>query len=204
MRRLFLFKAVGISLFMWLFFVAYFHTLRHPAFPVLEMPLTALDRAIPFTPGALLAYVSLWLYVSLPPGLLLTLRELVVFGLWTAAMCGVGLAFFYFLPTAVPPQALQVDLAAHPGFAVLQGVDAAGNACPSLHVATAVFSAFWIDHLLRGMRAPGGLRGLNYAWVLVIVWSTLATKQHVMADAVAGALLGAAFAAASLRWRARG
>jgi hypothetical protein len=204
MRRHFVLKTLGICGFMWIFFIAYFHLLRNPASPVLQMPLTALDRLIPFTPQALAAYVSLWLYVGIPPGLLLSLRELLVFGLWAAALCISGLACFYFWPTAVPPLALDIDLAHHPGFALLQGVDAAGNACPSLHVATAVFSAFWIEQLLRGMHAPTAWRWLNLAWVLLITWSTLATRQHVALDALAGAALGTLFALASLRLRSRG
>jgi hypothetical protein len=203
MKRHFVLKAGGISLFMWVFFIAYFHLLRNPAVPPLQMPLTALDHAIPFNPGALLPYVSLWLYVGVPPGLLLTLRELVVYGLWAAALCLAGLACFYLLPTAVPPMAADIDLSRHVGFALLQGVDASGNACPSLHVASAVFSAIWIDQLLRHLHAPAALRVLNLLWVLLITWSTLATKQHVAIDALAGAALGAAFAAASLRWRPR-
>jgi hypothetical protein len=201
MRRLVLLKTLGICLFMWVFFIAYFHLLRNPAAPVVQMPLTALDRAIAFAPGALAPYVSLWLYVGIPPGLLLSLRELLVFGLWAAALCITGLACFYLWPTAVPPMTVNVDLARHPAFAVLQGVDAAGNACPSLHVATAVFSAFWIERLLRDMRAPTAWRWLNLAWVLLITWSTLATKQHVVLDAVAGAALGSVFAVASMRRR---
>jgi hypothetical protein len=51
-------------------------------------------------------------------------------------------------------------------------------------VATAVFSAFWIDLLLRDMRAPRAWRWVSLVWVLLIVWSTLATKQHVALDAL--------------------
>ena len=39
MRRLLWLKAVGISLFMWVFFTAYFHVLRHPVYPLVQMPL---------------------------------------------------------------------------------------------------------------------------------------------------------------------
>ena len=203
MRRLVVLKTVGICLFMWVFFIAYFHLLRHPASPTVQMPLTALDRAIAFWPGALAPYVSLWLYVGIPPGLLLSLRELLIYGVWAAALCITGLACFYLWPTAVPPMTVDVDLTRHPAFAVLQGVDAAGHACPSLHVATAVFSAFWIERLLRDMRAPTAWRWLSLAWVLLIVWSTLATKQHVVLDALAGGALGTAFAVVSLRRRPR-
>ena len=50
-----------------LFFIPYFQVLRHPAYPLTVMPLTALDRLIPFQPHALFAYVSLWVYVGLDP-----------------------------------------------------------------------------------------------------------------------------------------
>ncbi len=193
-------KTLGISAFMWVFFIGYFHLLRNPTRPVFEMPLTALDLAISHQPSALAAYVSLWLYVGIAPGLMLRLRDLIVFGLWAAALCATGLLVFFIAPTAVPPPAITADLSQHAGFALLQGVDAAGNACPSLHVATALFSAVWITRLLRHMGAPVGLMVVNWVWLLAIVYSTLAIKQHVVLDAVAGAALGGVFAWASLRW----
>jgi membrane-associated phospholipid phosphatase len=190
-------KVLGISAFMWVFFIAYFHTLRHPAFPVFQMPITPLDRLIPFQPQALVPYFSLWVYVGIAPGMLLTLREELVYALWVAALCVAGLACFYFWPTAVPPSG--IDISGHAGFNVLRGVDAAGNACPSLHVAAATFSAIWIDRLLHHIRTPAPLRVFNALWFAAIVYSTLAIKQHVALDALAGALLGMAFAALSLR-----
>lgn len=189
-------KFFGISAFMWVFFLGYFHTLRNPVYPVFLMPQTALDHLIPFQPQAMLAYVSLWVYVGTAPGLLLTLKELIVYGLWAAALSVTGLLIFYFWPTAVPPHGLAVSHL--PGFGLLQGVDAAGNACPSLHVATAVFTAIWVERLLRLIGVPALLRVLNLAWVLAIAWSTVAIRQHVVLDAVAGAALGALFAAAAI------
>jgi membrane-associated phospholipid phosphatase len=191
-------KALGISAFMWVFFIGYFHLLRNPAHPVAIMPLTVLDRWIPFQPQALPAYVSLWLYIGVAPGLLLTLRELVAYTLWIATLCLAGLACFYFWPSAVP--ALATDVSSYPGFSLLQGVDSSGNACPSLHVATAMFTAIWVDYLLRHLRMPVVLRLLNGAWFAAITYSTLATKQHVVLDALAGTLLGIAVAWPSLRW----
>jgi hypothetical protein len=159
-------KVVGISGFMWVFFIGYFHMLRHPVHPVTVMPLTALDRLLPFQPEWLAVYLSLWFYIGIAPGLMLTLRELIVYGLWAAALCLAGLVCFYFWPSAVP--ALTVDVSGYAGFAALQGVDAAGNACPSLHVATAVYSAIWIDRLLRIARTPALMRWINIAWVVGI------------------------------------
>lgn len=198
MRTHFALKLIGVTGFIWLFFIAYFYLLRHPARPVTEMALTALDDAISFQPLALGAYVSLWLYVGIAPGLMRELRELVVYGLWAAALCGVGLGAFYLWPTAVPKHALDgaIDL--------LQGIDAAGNACPSLHVATAVFSMAWIERTLRVVRAPLPMRLLNALWFVAIAYSTLAIKQHVVLDVMAGLVLGLAFAFVSLRWQRRG
>lgn len=201
-RLHFVLKTVGITAFVWIFFIGYFWVLRHPAQPPMLMPLTALDRLIPFQPAALWPYLTLWLYVGLAPGLAQSFKHLVVHGLWASALCVSGLVIFYLWPTAVPPappEALQ-----HPGFALLQGVDAPGNACPSLHVAVAVFSALCLERMLRGIGAPWVLRLLNVAWCLAIAYSTLATKQHVALDALAGAWLGCTFALFSLRWRPGG
>lgn len=192
-------KTLGICAFIWVFFILYFHVLRHPVHPVTIMPLTALDRMIPFQPQALVPYLSLWFYLGIAPGLLLTYRDLIAYGLWAAALCLAGLACFYTWPTAVPP--LGFDVSGHAGFAMLQGVDATGNACPSLHVATAMFTAIWVEHLLRRLQMPWGLRLANAALFAAIAYSTLATKQHVLLDALAGAALGTIFALAALRWR---
>lgn len=195
--RLLALKTVGISAFMWLFFIGYFELLRNPAYPVTQMPLTPLDALVPFQPGWLPVYLSLWFYVGIAPGLLLTVRELVIYGLWAAAMCLVGMSFFHFLPTAVPP--LGIDVSGEPGFALLQGVDATGNACPSMHVAASMFSAVWIDRLLRNIAAPQASRAANVAWLVAISYSTVAIRQHVVLDVAAGALLGLAFALVSCR-----
>ena len=199
LRALFPLKVVGTTAWIWLFFIGYFYLLRHPAYPVTVMPLTALDHLIPFQPAALVPYLSLWVYVGVAPGLQRGFRDLLVYGLWAGALCLAGLALFYFWPTQVPP--LAIDVAGAPGFRMLQGIDAAGNACPSMHVAISVFTAIWIDHEFRRIGVPLWLRAINAAWCLAIAWSTLATRQHVALDVLGGVLLGAAFAWASLRWR---
>ena len=188
MRSHFLLKAFGITFFMLAFFTAYFYLLKNPVFPVTLMPLTALDIAVGFKPASLFLYGSLWLYVSLPPALQATRRELIHYGLAVGTLCVAGLGFFLVWPTATP--AANIDWEGSYGFSVLKGVDAAGNACPSLHVATAVFSAMWLNRLLFEVGAPRIVRVLNWAWCVGIAYSTLATKQHVAVDMVAGVILG--------------
>jgi hypothetical protein len=193
-------KVAGTTCFTWLFFIGYFELLRHPVYPVTVMPLTAFDRLVPFNPDALVPYVSLWVYVGLAPALQKTHRELLNYAFWVGSLCLAGLAFFYFWPTVTPPLGLPTTDAV--GFAMLKGLDAAGNACPSMHVAAALFTAIRVHDVLRQVGVPASVRALNAGWFLAIAFSTLATRQHVVLDGVAGAALGAAFALASLHWRA--
>lgn len=192
-------KAIGTTVVTWVFFIAYFHLLRHPAFPSMVMPLTPLDHGMPFQPPLLIAYFSLWVYVGLAPGLQLRFLDLLVYGLWAMALCATGLLLFYFFPTEIPSVIRHTS--DFPGFALMRGVDAAGNACPSMHVAVGIFSARGLDDVLRRVRAPVGWRWANGAWFLAIAYSTLAVKQHVVLDVLAGAALGWVFAWASARWR---
>jgi membrane-associated phospholipid phosphatase len=192
-------KSIGTMLFISLFFGAYFYLLKHPAYPTTVMPVTLLDRLIGFQPLALPMYVSLWVYVSLPPTLLATRRELYGYGLAMAGICLAALLVFYFWPTAVP--AADIDWALYPDVNFLKNVDASGNACPSLHVATAIFSGIWLHHLLRRFCAPLWLLSSNWAWCIGIVYSAMATRQHVAVDVLAGLALGVLAAYLSLRYR---
>lgn len=193
-------KAFGTMLFIGVFFGAYFYLLKNPAFPTTVMPFTLLDSLIGFHPLAMPLYVSLWVYVSLPPVLLATRKELYRYGVSMAATCLAGLFVFYFWPTAVP--VADMDWSLYPGVDFLKSMDASGNAFPSLHVATAVFSAAWLHHLLRRIEGPAWLLLVNWLWCVGIVYSTLATRQHVVVDVAGGLVLGGLAAYLSLRHRA--
>ena len=195
--RHFFLKGLGTAVFISLFFAAYFYLLKNPAFPIAVMPRTWVDQLIGFAPLALPVYLSLWVYVSLPPLFFSDRRELLRYGVAIALTCLCGLAVFYVWPTAAPPA--DIDWLKYPDMQFLKNIDAAGNACPSLHVATAVFSGLWLHRLLRGFSAPAWLLGLNALWCAAIAWSTLATRQHVAVDAAAGLVLGWLGAWLSLR-----
>jgi membrane-associated phospholipid phosphatase len=193
-----LIKSIGTTLFIAVFFGAYFYLLKSPAYLTTVMPFTWLDRLIVFQPEALPVYLSLWVYVSLPPALLATRRELYEYGLSIACACLAGLIIFYFWPTAVP--VAQIDWARYPDMDFLKNMDASGNACPSLHVTTAVFSGIWLHQLLRRFDAPLWILIFNTAWCIGILYSTLATRQHVALDVLAGIALGVLAAGLSLRY----
>lgn len=192
-------KGIGTMLFIGLFFGAYFYLLKAPAYLITVMPITLLDRLISFQPLTLPMYISLWVYVSLPPALLATRRELYGYGLAMAGTCLAGLIVFYFWPTAVP--AANIDWAQYPDVDFLKSMDASGNACPSLHVATAIFSGIWLHHLLRRFGTPLWMLTFNWTWCIGIIYSTLATRQHVAVDVLAGLVLGVLGAYLSLRQR---
>lgn len=189
-------------LFIGVFFGAYFYLLKYPVYATTVIPLTWLDQLISFQPAALPLYLSLWVYVSLPPVFFATRRELFSYGRAMALMCVAGLTIFYFWPTVVP--AANIDWARYPDMDFLKNLDAAGNACPSLHVTTAIFSGIWLHHLLRRFSAPPWILIFNWVWCIGIIYSTLATHQHVALDMWAGLVLGGLAAYLSLRRLARG
>lgn len=158
------------------------------------MPLTWIDQHLPMQAWAWVPYLSLWVYACLPPALMPNLRTLVYYGVAVGLVSVVGLVCFYFWPTVIP------EPVRPPGteLALLRGVDTTGNASPSLHVAIAIYSGFWMQSILRTVRAGAVLHTLSWAWSLAIVYSTLATKQHVVWDVVGGLLLGCGGAALML------
>ena len=182
------------------FMVVYFILLRHPMFPVTLVPVTGLDRLVAFEPWSLLPYASLWFYISLVPMLLLT-RELPLYLSSVTLLAVLGFGIFLFWPTTVP--APDIDWRQYPSVAFLKTVDASGNACPSLHVAYAVLTALWAQRLLKRIGAPRLMRLSNGVWCVAIAYSTLATKQHLALDVLAGAVMGLAVTWPHLRLDSR-
>ena len=183
------------------FFGAYFWVLDHPFSAPYEMPLTAIDGWIGTHPSAILLYATLWVYVSLPLALLMRKRDMASFGVAAFAISAIGLGIFMLWPTTTA--GVQTGALRDPMTAFLKDVDGTGNACPSLHVAFAVFTAVWLHRLLREMGLGRVMLALDWLWCAAILYSTVATRQHVALDVVAGAVLGACVVAANLLWLRR-
>lgn len=200
-RTLPLLKAVGNTLFLVIFFYLYLYIQRNPVFEVTQIPATALDRWIGFQPSALGLYLSLWVYTALPVALQPDLRQLARYGIHIGLMCAISLLIFVLWPTSV-----SAAVGAREGsgvFAMMYAVDTNGNACPSLHVAAAVFSCMWLQATLRSVAAPAWPRWVSVCWCIGICYSTLAVKQHLLVDLLAGGTLGAVAGWWSLRIAAR-
>jgi membrane-associated phospholipid phosphatase len=190
-------KMIGTTIGMIAFFFVYLWVLRHPSSPPTLMPVMLVDQWIGFFPAALPVYFSLWIYVSLAPALLDNSRELLGYVAAAVAQSAIGLGIFFLWPTAVLP--LELEWSRYPGFAFLKTIDASGNACPSLHVAFAILAAAWIRRTLSQTGAGVVPRLFNWLWCLGIIYSTIATRQHVFLDVVAGAVLGSGVALVSIR-----
>jgi membrane-associated phospholipid phosphatase len=148
-----------------------------------EMPVFAVDRAVPFGSGWTWMYLSVFLLVPIP-ALLLADRALLKRQALELGVVGfISNAIFLLWPTSVPrPAATGTSVA----WRVLTAGDLPVNACPSLHASLAVFAALWIVPALRNRYA---LIAAAWCWTLAILWSTLATKQHVLVDILAGGAL---------------
>ena len=149
-----------------------------------------IDDLVPFSPQSFFLYASLWVYVAL--GSLFTKdgRELAAWAAACFSMIIVGLGIFMALPTKVPDFA--VDWSQYPSLEFLKVVDASGNALPSLHAAFAVFTGVVLHGQLTAIRAPRAVLACNVLWCLGIVYSAMATRQHLALDIIAGAVLAGA------------
>lgn len=198
-REHWLLKAIGITTAIAAFMVVYFALLNHPQYPPTTMPLLPPDYWVGFVPWAVWPYASLWLYIGIVPALLTLRGEMGRYVFAVTLLAVIGCSIFYFWPTTVPEFA--IDWARWPALNLIKSNDAAGNACPSLHVAFAVLTAIWLQWLLHAIEAPFWVKAVNVVWCLLIVWSTMAVHQHVALDVGAGALLGVCVALACLYLR---
>lgn len=184
------FKAIATPIAFCIFFPAYFWVMQHPAaFADLRViPALALDHWIPVQEWALIPYASLWLYVCIASALIHQRREMIEYLVSATFLCATGIAIFWLFPTSVPD--FGIDWQQYPALHFLKTQDGGANALPSLHVAFSVLTAAFLAPQLRDCQAPRVIRVANYAWAGLIVYSTIATRQHVFLDALAGMLLG--------------
>ncbi len=151
----------------------------------LHVPLLALDRIVPLQPIWALVYGPLYLFLILLPVLVVRQDEqirrtvLAYLTVWIVAY-----ACFLLYPTT----ASRPDKVIGEGFAVwglrfLYSSDPPYNCFPSLHVAHSFVSALTVHRVHRGVG-----NAATVSAVLVAV-STLFTRQHYVADVIAGVLL---------------
>ncbi len=147
-------------------------------------PEVALDRAVSLQPAWMLVYGSLYVFVVLLPVLVVRQQALfrrVIQGyLMVMIVAYVG---FLLYPTAAPrPEEVAGEGFAAWSLRLAYSLDPPYNCFPSLHVAYSFVSALacYRVHRRVGTVAAG--------WAALIAVSTLYTKQHYVADVIAGTL----------------
>jgi membrane-associated phospholipid phosphatase len=170
------------------FCAAYYLLQRHPIFPVTAIKAIWLDRVIPFVPGTVYLYESIWLLTPIAPWLMKSKAELTGYtqGLMTVSL--MGFVVFFLHPTFCPRPNDVHDV--NFLYAALIRVDWESNAFPSLHSALAVFHGACCQAVFSTGPWHRRIRWFVWVWVLGIVVSTLLTKQHVFVDSVAGVAVG--------------
>jgi len=162
--------------------VPYFSLQRWRPFPPREPFVTALDALVPFEPGWAPAYLSVCLLVPLFPLLAVRRDDVWRFGRGIAWLCLPCFAVFLLAPMPGPrPGAVSASGA----YGWLIGVDATWNAFPSLHAGLVVYSFLYGWRLLGPELGAAGRRALalgSLLWAAAILYGTLATKQHWLAD----------------------
>ena len=161
--------------------------------PLVPMPATWLDRAVPFQPGATWWYVSWYLMLFVSPALLATREQL---RQYATGICVNGLVanlIFLLSPTGVARPLLTPSLDWI--YRAVVTFDRPVNACPSLHAALAVFTTLWFARLcftepLLPLRKPKVWVAAMWLWTALIFYATVATRQHVVLDLLAGSVLG--------------
>lgn len=163
---------------------------QHPLFPVKVLKFSLLDRLIPFIPAAVYPYESIWLLMPIAPWLMSTRQEIACYTKGLLAISLTCFSFFFFYPTAIARPDIHQNI--NFLYATLIKIDSPSNAFPSLHAAYAVFHGAWCHKIFSASRAAACIWLCIWLWVLLILASTLLTRQHVLADMAAGTLLGGA------------
>jgi membrane-associated phospholipid phosphatase len=132
----------------------------------------------------MLVYASLYVFILVLPVLVVRQRELFRRGLQGYLMVMlVAFAGFLLYPTTAPrPADVPGDGFAAWSLRLAYSMDPPYNCFPSLHVAWACVSALSCYRVHRGVGIAAGF------WAALIGISTLYTKQHYVADVIAGAL----------------
>ena len=194
--RLKLGVAAAVSVLFW---SCYLFLSRHPLLPIHTLPMTGLDTWAGFQPVPWgWVYESIFLLTGITPWLIISQEELRRYVSGFALLSIMSFALFAVFPVASPRPA---DMHASAFLIFITQVDGPLNAFPSLHAGCLVYTLALVRRLFGCRLNPLVAIGLLF-WAALILFGTLATKQHYVLDLLAGGLLG--WAADWVAWRTAG
>lgn len=172
---------MGLGLLFW---SGYGWLARHAFFPVHVLPVTGLDRAVDYSPGPWAwVYLSQFILTGGMPWLIDRRDHLQRYVAAVALLSGVSFLVFFLWPVASPRPALQPVAGLMNWIVVLDGTY---NAFPSLHAGFVMLMMGLGWRIFRRSIISLALA----VWAVLILFATLATRQHYTWDLVAGLVLG--------------
>ena len=198
---------------------------RYPLFPPRTFPMSPIDLAIRFSPDWVWIYDSHYLLLQLA-WLARTREQIRRFAVGFVMIMVIGFSVFILMPVIGPRPtdihptgmyallvASDLPLNSFPSLHVDDTPSRMSRCCGSMHCASAALNALpnadasnastpRINAPKRGITASQLVLNLFLAaWVILIVYSTMATRQHYFADLPPGLLLG--WLGHRVAWRSR-
>jgi membrane-associated phospholipid phosphatase len=160
---------------------------HHHFFQTTTMPLSVIDRLIPFMPQTVWIYLSIDILMPIGPLLMGQRRQLLRYATGIILIGLVADVVFLFWPTSCPRPD---KTGANALYQAVVSIDNSFHAFPSLHAAFAIYSALCGGMVVRELNASRTWQIVFWLWAFFILLATLTTKQHVLADIMAGSVLG--------------
>ena len=131
----------------------------------------------------------MYVFLIIPPALSVTVEQIRRYLIGMAIMFAVAAVCSLSAPSSTT--APQLPAAAPPLYRLIVSMDQPINCIPSLHAGMTVFAMLFAHRILAPEPAPLRriLLTLGWIWTILILYGTLATKQHYFLDLPAGALL---------------
>ena len=193
-KQMYLLKMGLIVLVITMIFVPYLLIQKLSIFEITIIPETTVDRLIPFNDGFIWVYNTLSLFAIIVTFQFTEKRELLKYVGGILVISIASMLIFVFFPTECPRPPLEGTTEFYQYFITL---DKPSNALPSLHISVVLYTMLTVVINVEMNRAFKVILGV---WCAVIIYSTLATKQHLMLDVYAGVLLAVLVFFANLRW----
>lgn len=159
------------------------------------MPVTYVDELVPFTPifgviySSYLVFLPLWIGYAFLNYSLKRYQQLT----WTlVAVQVVAYAAYVVFPSKILRPVLSKGAFEYV-VSWIYYIDNPTNLTPSLHVANSILMALFMHRVRR-------LKVIVWTWAILIVFSTMAVKQHYFVDVVSGVALSVAVYLASERY----
>ena len=164
-----------------------------------QIPVTFIDRIIPFDSGWVIPYMSMYIMLIIPPALATTTEQIRRYLIGMAIMFAVAGICFFVYPVAYLRPPLPAD--APQLYRMVVSMDQPINCIPSLHAGMTIYAMLLAARIFAGDPAPvrRALLWIGWTWTALILYGTLATKQHYFLDLPAGAIL--AWVSDRIAWR---